>query len=66
MATGPGMYVHLEELNQLSLMKQMPVTSSHQGHVNVKRYLKFFSGRAIITKYEQNDYNYYIITNLNG
>ena len=66
MTTKLDKQVYLWELNQLSVTKQIPVTSSHQGHVNLKRCLKFFSGRAIITKYEQNHYNYYIITNLNG
>ena len=65
MTTKLDKQVQLQELNQISLIKQMPVTSSHQGHVNLKRCLKLFSGRAIITKYEQNYYNYYIITNLN-
>ena len=46
--------VHLEELNQVSVIKHMVVTSAHQGLMNFKRCLKLLSGRVIITKYAQN------------
>ena len=54
MTTERGKQVHLEELNQVSVIKHMVVTSAHQGLMNFKRCLKFLSGRVIITKYAQN------------
>ena len=54
MNTERGKQVHLEELNQVSVIKHMVVTSAHQGLMNFKRCLKLLSGRVIITKYAQN------------
>ena len=47
MTTELGKQLHLEELHQEQL---------HQDHLTLKRCYNFFSARAMILKFDQNDY----------
>ena len=51
-----GRQVHLEELTQMRLIKEVLVTSSHHDHVISERYFIFFSARAMVIKFWLNNY----------
>ena len=48
--------VHLEELTQMRLIKEVLVTSSHHDHVISERCFIFFSARAMVFKFCLNNY----------
>ena len=48
--------VHLEELTQMRLIKEVLVTSSHHDHVILERCFIFFSAMAMVFKFCLNNY----------